>query len=200
MRFGSMDEVERALCAGHAAVFPTDTVYGIGIAVMCAESPREIFTAKRRDFDKAIPWLVESGAALTTFGANVPEYARLLVQAFWPGPLTLVIPASENVPRAFASAEGTVALRMPNDQTALDLIVRVGCPLATSSANFQGCIPPRSYLDIDQDFLAQLTAVCGDDIPRSGLSSTIVDCTGQEPRMLRIGEISADEVKRVAGI
>ena len=200
MRFGSMDEVLCALRAGHAAVFPTDTVYGIGAAVMRATSPREIFTAKQRDYDKAVPWLVGRDAALTTFGVNVPEYARLLVQAFWPGPLTIVVSASKSVPHSFASAEGTVALRMPNDQTALDLIARVGCPIAASSANFQGCPPPRTYLDIDQDFLAQLTAACGDDVSRSGLSSTIVDCTGREPRMLRVGEISADEVNRVAGM
>ena len=195
--FGSVDEVARALRAGQAAVFPTDTVYGIGVAVTRAASPIEVYDAKRRDHDKPLPWLVDGLTALDTFGHDVPEYARALARAYWPGQLTLIVPASSAVPREFGAEDRTVALRMPDDATALELIARVGCPIANSSANFQGHTPPQSYVDIDPDFLAQLAASCGDDAPRSGVSSTIFDCTGKTPRVLRVGKVAAEEVERV---
>lgn len=195
--FGSVDEVARALRAGQAAVFPTDTVYGIGVAVTRAASPIEVYDAKRRDHDKPLPWLVDGLTALDMFGHDVPEYARALARAYWPGQLTLIVPASSAVPREFGAENRTVALRMPDDATALDLIARAGCPIANSSANFQGHTPPQSYADIDPDFLAQLAASCGDDAPRSGVSSTIVDCTGDVPRVVRVGVVSEEDIVRV---
>lgn len=195
--FGSVDEVARALRAGRAAVFPTDTVYGIGVAVTRTASPIEVYDAKRRDHDKPLPWLVDGLTALDAFGRDVPEYARALAKEFWPGQLTLIVPASPAVPREFGAENRTVALRMPDDATALELIARVGCPIANSSANFQGYTPPQSYADIDPEFLAQLAASCGDDVPRSGVSSTIVDCTGAAPRVVREGKVAVAEVERV---
>lgn len=199
--FGSIDEVARVLCAGRAAVFPTDTVYGIGVAVTRAASPIEVYDAKRRDRDKPLPWLVDGLTALDMFGHDVPEYARALARAYWPGQLTLIVPASSAVPREFGAEDRTVALRMPDDATALELIARVGCPIANSSANFQGHTPPQSYADIDPDFLTQIAASCGDDAPRSGVSSTIVDCTGSAPRAARVGTVSEEDIARVcAGV
>ena len=138
--------------------------------------------------------------ALDTFGHDVPEYARALAKAYWPGQLTLIVSAGSAVPREFGAENRTVALRMPDDATALDLIGRVGCPIANSSANFQGHMPPQSYADIDPDFLAQLAASCGDDMPRSGVSSTIVDCTGDAPQVVRVGTISKRDVVRVCNM
>ncbi len=198
-RFGSFDRVSHALRSGRAAVFPTDTVYGIGVAVGRAESPREIYTVKRRDIDKAIPWLVDGVTALDVFGRDVPDYARVLAREFWPGPLTMIVDANGGVPRPFGTEGRTVALRMPDDKTALDLIARAGCPIATSSANFQGRVPPRSFCDIDQGFLAQVVAYCGDDVPRSGTASTIVDCTGGTLRLVREGEITNGDIRRALG-
>ena len=110
-----------ALTAGKPVVFPTDTVYGIGIAVGLACSPEAIFIDKRRDPDKAIPWLVGSPVALTRYGRDVSQLAHDMVSQFWPGPLTLVVKAGDNVPEAFRGANDTIALRMPNDSVALEL-------------------------------------------------------------------------------
>lgn len=192
--YGSIEEVAAALKAGRAAVFPTDTVYGIGVAVTRASSPREIYVAKRRDLGKAIPWLVDGRTALNVFGSDAPAYAFALADAFWPGPLTLIVPASGGVPRPFGAEDRTVALRMPDDATALELIARAGCPIATSSANFQGHVPPQAFADIDPAFLSGVAAACGDDRPRSGVSSTIVDCSGGAPRIVRVGTISEADV------
>ena len=184
-----------ALTAGQPVVFPTDTVYGIGVAVGLAPSPQAIFVDKRRDANKAIPWLVGSSAALSRYGRDVSQLAFDMVSQFWPGPLTLIVKAGDNVPEAFRGPRGTIALRMPNDPVALELIDRVGFPIATSSANFQGEKPPQTLASVNDEFAAQVPVVLGDDIPRSGVSSTIVDCTSDHPQILRVGAITADDFK-----
>ncbi len=190
-----LSKATAALAAGQAVVFPTDTVYGIGVAVGLSPSPQPIFQAKRRDADKAIPWLVGNKGALSLYGRDVSQLAIDMAGQFWPGPLTLIVKAADNVPAAFRAQDGTIALRMPNDPVALALIERVGFPLATSSANFQGAKPPKTQGDIDPDFAAQVSVVLGDDVPRSGVSSTIVDCTQEHPQILRAGAITAADFK-----
>ena len=190
-----LSKATAALAAGQAVVFPTDTVYGIGVAVGLSLSSQAIFQAKRRDADKAIPWLVGNKGALSLYGRDVSQLAIDMAGQFWPGPLTLIVKAADNVPAAFRAQDGTIALRMPNDPVALALIERVGFPLATSSANFQGAKPPKTQRDIDPDFAAQVSVVLGDDVPRSGVSSTIVDCTQEHPQILRAGAITAADFK-----
>lgn len=184
-----------ALTAGKPVVFPTDTVYGVGVAVGLAPSPAAVFDVKRRDPDKAVPWLVGNPGALTLYGKDVPEYAKAAAEKYWPGPLTLIVKAAHNVPATFRAEDGTIALRMPNNPSALELIERVHFPLATSSANFQGERPPRSFDDVNPEFLAQVPAAVDDWNPRSGVSSTVVDCTGEEPRVLREGTITLEDLK-----
>lgn len=196
---GDREEVLRALRAGEAAVFPTDTVYGIGVAVRHANSSGAIYAVKHRDADKAIPWLVGDASDLEVFGRDVPSYARALADAYWPGPLTLIVQASAAAPERYCAADGTVALRMPDDATALSLVRGVDSPIATSSANLQGHTPPRSFREIDARVLDRVVAAMGDDALRSGVSSTIVDCTGAAPRIVRVGEIEADDVASVCG-
>ena len=192
-----LNKAVAALTAGQPVVFPTDTVYGIGVAVGLAPSPQAIFVDKRRDPNKAIPWLVGSPAALSRYGRDVSQLAYDMVSQFWPGPLTLVVKAGDNVPEAFRGPHDTIALRMPNDPIALELIDRVGFPLATSSANFQGMKPPQTLAQVDSDFAAQMPVVLGDDVPRSGVSSTIIDCTQEHPQILRVGAITADDFREM---
>lgn len=190
-----MAKAVAALTAGQPVIFPTDTVYGIGVAVGLASSPQAIYADKKRDANKAIPWLVGSPSALTRYGRDVSQLAHDMVSQFWPGPLTLIVKAGDNVPEAFRGANDTIALRMPNDPIALSLIDRVGFPLATSSANFQGEKPPQTLAGVNAEFASQVPVVLGDDVPRSGVSSTIVDCTGDHPQILRVGAITAADFK-----
>lgn len=183
-----------ALTAGKPVVFPTDTVYGVGVAIGLAPSPAAIYEVKRRDPEKAIPWLVGNPGALSLYGKDVPEYAKAAAEEYWPGPLTLIVKAANNVPAAFRGPDGTIALRMPNNPSALELIERVHFPLATSSANFQGETPPRSFDDVNPELLALVPASVDDWNPRSGVSSTVVDCTGDTPRILREGAISLEDL------
>lgn len=191
----SLNGVVEALLAGRAAVFPTDTVYGVGVAVGPACASNALYAIKERDPEKAIPWLVGSADALDVYGEDVPDYACAAAEALWPGPLTLIVKASAAVPAAFCAANGTIALRMPNDAVTLELIERAGVPLATSSANLQGHEPPHTFAEVDKRVLSRVAAAWGDEQPRSGVSSTIIDCTGQVPRMLREGVITLADIE-----
>lgn len=197
----SFDGVVAALRRGEPAAFPTDTVYGVGVAVDAAASPEALFRLKRRPQDKPVSWLVASPQDLDRFGAEVPELARLAAQERWPGGLTLIVKAAASVPRAFQSASGTIGLRMPSHRRALELIRAVGCPLATTSANFSGDPAPRSRAQADPAFLAQLSAVlddeCADGAP-GGVASTVLDCTCAPPRILREGPVTANDIARLA--
>ena len=174
-----------ALREGRPVVFPTDTVYGIGVATAHATGPGALYAAKGRPASKPIPWLVGSMADLERYGQGVPGYARELASEGWPGPLTLVVRASSAVTEAYRSAEGTIALRMPGSSEALALIGSVGCPLATTSANLSGCEPPPRFADIDPALLAACGGALEGSGTCSGTPSAIVDCAGLAPIRLR---------------
>lgn len=190
-----LDKAVAALTAGRPVVFPTDTVYGIGVAVGLASTPRALYEAKRRDEGKAIPWLVGNVGALTFYGCDVPAWAQAAAEKFWPGPLTIIVKAASNVPAAFRAEDGTIALRMPDNEVALSLIKRVGFPLATSSANLQGEPPAQAFSELNPELLALVAAALRDDAPHSGVSSTVLDCTQGEPRILREGAVTAADIE-----
>ena len=198
----SMDACIRALKAGGTAIFPTDTVMGVGVSVRDAATPDALFKLKGRPSDKPIAWLVDSADALEGYGRDVPDYTRLLADRFWPGALTLIVVASDAVPAAFSSAQGAIGLRMPGNSQALDLIEGVGCPLATTSANFTGEPAPYDAEGLDPDLARSVDAVlepCGgldgfSAAASSGIASTVVDCTGEKPVIVREGSISRQEV------
>lgn len=201
VRTNTEAEVAAALRGGAAAIFPTETVYGIGVSVRDAESPQVLFDLKRRPSGKPIAWLVGSPADLDRYGADVPTFARALVQAFWPGPLTLIVRASDAVPAAFRSAAGTIGLRMPGNACALSLISQVGCPLATTSANLSGAPAPRSLAALDKAFAREVGTVLADaadadDAGKSGVASTIVDCTGPRPTIVREGALTGADIEK----
>lgn len=181
----AFDEALSALRAGRAVVLPTDTVYGLGVAVAHAPRPDELFRLKGRPSGKAIPWLVASLSDLAAYGDAVPDYARDLARDGWPGPLTLVVRASDAVPAAYRGPKGTIALRMPASPEPLALMDALGCPLAVTSANLSGRAPVDRLAIMDAGLLAMAAAVLPGEEPLGGEPSAIVDCTGLEPRRLR---------------
>ena len=190
----AFDDAVEALRAGRPVLFPTDTVCGLGVSVRHAATPDILFTLKHRERSKPIAWLVGGAEDLDKYGADVPALAKDLARVFWPGPLTLVVKASKKVPLAFQSEAGTIGLRMPGNKTALGLIRAVGCPLATTSANITGRPSPRTVDDIDNDLVRAVGVVLDDGQEKSGVASTVLDCTGDHPLMLRCGAISAADI------
>lgn len=193
-------EAVAALKRGEAVVFPTETVYGLGVSVEAAASPAVLYDVKERDRDKPVSWLVGDVDDLDRYGAHVPDLARSLARAYWPGPLTLVVQAGDAVPVPFRSEAGTIGLRMPDNETALALVRAVGCPLATTSANISGCRAPGAFDEVDPDLASRVSTVVPDeaDDDKSGVASTVVDCTGAAPRILREGAVAAEDIRAFA--
>lgn len=178
-----------ALEQGRAAVFPTDTVAGIGVSVMAAPGPQELARIKGREADKPVAWLVATPDALDVYGKDVPASARELAAEGWPGALTLVVRANENVPEAFQSEQGTIGLRMPASRVACRLIEEAGAPLAVTSANLAGEAAPLGLDTLSATF-AERAEAAGAAFVRireraTGTASRVVDCTGSEPVTLR---------------
>lgn len=196
----TFQETVAALSCGEAAVYPTETVYGVGVAVKAADTPTVLYDIKQREQRKPIAWLVSDRCDLDVYGKHVPEFAHVLARTFWPGPLTLIVNASDEVPQAYRSVAGTIGLRMPNNETALRLIREVGCPLATSSANISGNKAPCEFSHIDEALAGRVAAVYADsdDASKSGVASTVVDCTGDHPVMIREGAITIADIRALS--
>jgi L-threonylcarbamoyladenylate synthase len=188
----------QAVKAGRLVVLPTDTVYGIGCDAFSAPAVRELLAAKQRGPDMPVPVLVGSWSTIDGLVLGVPKAARDLIEAFWPGGLSLVLPHAPSLKWDLGATKGTVMLRMPLHPVALELLRDVG-PMAVSSANVSGRPPAASAVEA-QEQLGEKVAVYLDGGPSGEpVASTIVDLTGDAPRVLREGAVSTEEVAEVLG-
>jgi tRNA threonylcarbamoyl adenosine modification protein (Sua5/YciO/YrdC/YwlC family) len=187
-----------AVRAGQLVVLPTDTVYGLGCDAFNADAVRALLAAKGRGSSMPAPVLVGSWHTIDGLVSSVPRSARELIEAFWPGGLSLVLPHAPSLAWELGDTRGTVMLRMPLHPVALELLREVG-PMAVSSANKSGS-PPAATMDEARIQLGQAVAVYLDGGKASeGIASTIVDLTATEPRILREGAVSAAQVAEVLG-
>jgi L-threonylcarbamoyladenylate synthase len=186
---------------GGIVIFPTETVYGIGAAATSWCGPCELFDIKVRPLDKPLPWLVEGADDLSRYGVGIPAYARSLAERFWPGGLTLVVEASDVVSKDHRDERGTVALRAPDHEVVQELIRASGSPIAATSANTSGRPAAASFVDLEERIVAAADVALDGGDSVVGIASTVVDCTGDEPRILREGPISeADIVEALAAV
>lgn len=204
-RFSTHDETEReagianaalAVQRGQLVVFPTDTVYGIGADAFDPASVRRLLAAKGRGRDMPPPVLVSAPTTLDALAVGVPSYARALIAELWPGPLTIVCRQQPSLQWDLGDTRGTVAVRMPDHEVALELLARTG-PLAVSSANLTG---KEAATDADEaeGMLGEAVEVLLDGGPTPGsVPSTIVDATGDHGRVLRLGAISVERLNEV---
>lgn len=177
-----------ALARGDLVVLPTDTVYGVGADAFDAAAVARLLAAKGRGREKPPPVLVGDAATLEALAVEVPAGARALVAAHWPGALTIICRAQPMLVWDLGETAGTVALRMPDHPTALELLRRTG-PLAVSSANATGT-PPALIADAAEDALGEAVAVYLDaGQSPGGQASTIVDATSDVLRVVRDGAI-----------
>ena len=177
------------LVAGKILILPTDTVYGIGLMVSVSTLPDAIFASKERPVDKSIPLLVAGLDSLTHYGLNLPDYALELAVEFWPGALTLVVQATEAVPGQFTSADGSVALRMPDHAITLALLEACRAPLACSSANLSGEAPAINIDELNDVLAQRVDLIIDGGALSGGVASTVVSCLQSEPQVLRPGPI-----------
>ena len=185
-----------AVRRGQLIVLPTDTVYGLGVDAFEPDGVQRLLDAKGRGRDMPPPVLISSDTTLEALATELPGWSTGLVDHYWPGPLTIVCRQQPSLRWDLGESRGTVAVRMPDDEHALELLGRTG-PLAVSSANNHGHAA-ATEADDAEDMLGWAVEVILDGGPTKGsLASTIVDCTGEKPRLLRDGAIDRDELVSV---
>lgn len=195
------------LTAGGLALVPTETVYGVGVAISAFAANLEtpgpdtgygrIFTLKQRELTQTVPWLVDGPAALERYGKDVPHSICALAEKLWPGALTLVVPAADDVPSFMRAADGTVALRASASPVVQELIARCGSPLAVTSANTHGKPAPISFDEVEPRILAGVDiAIDAGETPCRD-ASTIVAVRDGELQILREGALAVREIRAV---
>lgn len=187
----SAAQIEQALSvlkSGGILAFPTDTVYGLGALAFDNAAIESIYTAKDRPIEKAIPILIGDLSDLDKVAVNIPSMALRFASRFWPGPLTCVVPKKQTLPLA-VSATSTVAVRIPNHPDALALLRAAG-PMAVTSANISGQQSPSTAEEVYAQLNGRIPLILDGGKTPGGVPSTLVDCTGSEPVILREGPIS----------
>lgn len=190
-----------AIDAGIPLIFETDTVCGIAVSPFRVEDPSLIFKIKGRPQEKPLQWLIADAFEIDQYSADVPAYAKLLSNAFWPGPLTLVVKAAETVPSSYRAKDGTIGFRVPADDELAGLMRKTQTPLACTSANLSGQQPVSKIEDLDQKWLSTFDHVIfrQTQIPvvDGSSGSTVIDCTGGSPKILREGSISSSDIAEI---
>lgn len=177
--------------SGGVLVLPTDSVYGLA-CVATAENPahERIFAIKQRDRAQTLPLFISDASDLDRYGLNIPDWARDLAKRHWPGALTIVVEATPELPAEYVQAStGTVALRVPGSELCRAIVRELGAPLAQTSANTHGAPAATSAAELEPTIIEAADLVLDAGPAPLGESSTIVDATCPEPRVLRQGAI-----------
>lgn len=195
-RAEAISAATRSLTRGRLVVLPTDTVYGIAADAFDPDAVARLLEAKGRGREMPPPVLVSAATTVDALAVDLPDYARALIERFWPGPLTIVAHQQSSLRWDIGETRGTVALRMPDHALTREILERTG-PLAVSSANTTGEPAATTAQDAER-MLGDRVAAIVDDGPTPGpTASTIVDVTTATPRILRHGLISVDDVDAV---
>ena len=194
-----MDEAGYLISQGELVAFPTETVYGLGGDALRPEAAARIYAAKGRPSDNPLIVHIADVEDLKRLAKRVPEDAYLLAEAFWPGPLTMIVERGEAVPLATTGGLDTVAIRMPNHPVALELIRRSGCVIAAPSANTSGRPSPTEGVHVREDMDGRIAMILDSGPVGIGIESTIIDLTEEVPMILRPGFITPKMLSEVLG-
>jgi len=186
-----------ALQAGQLVVLPTDTVYGIAADAFSPTAVAALLAAKGRGRDMPVPVLVGAWRTLDGLVDELGPLARRMVEAFWPGPLTLVVRAAPSLAWDLGETRGTVAVRMPEHPVALDVLTQTG-PLAVSSANRSGQPPAVDAADAERQLGGAVSVYLDAGPAGEPVPSTIVDLTGDRARVLRVGALDVERLRELA--
>jgi L-threonylcarbamoyladenylate synthase len=196
-----------ALKAGHLVAFPTETVYGLGADARNPEAIKRIYEVKGRPTDHPLIVHISSLNQLDKWAIDIPEYAIKLARKFWPGPMTLILKRSEIAGDYITGGQDTVGLRVPSDPIAQALITEFekisNSAIAAPSANRFGQVSPTSALDVLEEigeYLDEEDQIIDGGNSTIGIESTIIDCTRDQPIILRSGAVTKDEIEIVLGI
>lgn len=195
----SMKEAAGLIAAGELVAFPTETVYGLGADALHSQAAKKIYAAKGRPSDNPLIVHISKFEDLEMIAKEVPQQARKLSDAFWPGPLTMIVWKNEKVPYETTGGMDTVAVRMPNHPVALKLIEESGCLIAAPSANTSGKPSPTEASHVALDMDGRIPMILDGGAVGIGIESTIIDLTETVPMILRPGYITKEMLEEVLG-
>ncbi len=184
---------------GELVALPTETVYGLGADGLNPAAVAKIFQAKGRPQDNPLILHITGAEQIEDFCHHIPESAYILAEKFWPGPLTMVLPAKNIVPKCTTAGLPTVAVRCPENAVTREIIRLSGCPVAAPSANISGKPSTTTAQHVLHDHDGRIAAVVDGGPCRVGVESTIIDLTENPPRLLRPGGITPEQLREVLG-
>jgi L-threonylcarbamoyladenylate synthase len=194
----SLERALEILHFGGLVAFPTDTVYGVGALAFDPAAIASIYVAKARPAEKAIPILIGDVEDLDRVSDDVPPLALILAARFWPGPLTLVVPQRVTLP-GIVSATPTVGVRVP-DHPAARALLRAAGPMAVTSANISGQPSPTTSGEVLAQLNGRVPLILDGGVTPGGIPSTVVNCLGAEPAILREGPLSKSDILKALGL
>ncbi len=192
-------EAADALRKGELVVIPTETVYGLACNALDPKAVQRVFDVKGRPSENPLIVHIAGFEQLEDVAESWPHVAEQLAERFWPGPLTLVLPKKSSVPNITTAGLDTVAVRVPSHPVALSVITVAGVPIAAPSANIFMGLSPTSAEDVDPAIAEKATMVIDGGRCEVGLESTVVDLSGEHPRILRPGGVTRAQIQAVVG-
>ena len=193
----SPDEAAEYIKLGGIVAFPTETVYGLGADVFNATAVGKIFEAKQRPADNPLIAHVGDKSQIVSLANVIPEVADRLIAAFFPGPLTVVLPKSERVPLIATAGLETIGVRMPANTVSLEFLAACGTPIVAPSANLSGRPSPTTWRAVLEDLDGRVDCILQGEPTLVGLESTVVDCTTEAPLVLRTGAVSLEQLREI---
>jgi L-threonylcarbamoyladenylate synthase len=198
----SQEAISRAASAlrqKKLVIFPTETVYGLAADAFDAGAAARVFAAKHRLLTEALPVQIEDKNDIKKVAESVPAAGMKLIERFFPGPLTLVLKKHANIPEIVTANGPNIGVRMPSHPVALALLWEFGCPIIATSANISGGLDPTTAADAVAQIGEDVEIVLDAGPAQFGQASTVVDVTGNTPRILRVGALPVEEIISVIG-
>ncbi|CAN5607380.1 L-threonylcarbamoyladenylate synthase [soil metagenome] len=191
------EEAAQIIKNGGTVAFPTETVYGLGANVFDAKAIAKIFQAKQRPNDNPLIAHVGSLEQIKLLAAEITPIAQKFIEAFFPAPLTLVLPKAKKVPLTATANLPTIGVRMPENDLALKFLKSCGMPVVAPSANLSGKPSPTTWQAVFEDLSGRIDCILQGEPTEIGLESTVLDCTSEIPLVLRSGAITLEQVQKV---
>ncbi|MFV0516092.1 MAG: L-threonylcarbamoyladenylate synthase [Aminipila sp.] len=196
----NIDIAAKMLAEGMLVAFPTETVYGLGADALNDEAVGKVYAAKGRPSDNPMIVHIADKEDVCKLTPKITHNMKLLMDAFWPGPMTMVVPKVKGIPDVTTGGLDTVAIRMPSDEIARQLIRKSGCPIAAPSANLSGRPSPTKAKHVVVDLKGRIDAILMGHDCNVGIESTVIDVTGELPIILRPGIITPKELSKALGL
>jgi L-threonylcarbamoyladenylate synthase len=197
--YPQLNEAAELLKNGHTVAFPTETVYGLGANALDKNAVNKIFEAKGRPSDNPLIIHISRKEQVNSLAKDISTNAIKLMETFWPGPLTIVLNKNEDIPVEVTAGLETVAIRMPDHPVALQLIEKSGVPIAAPSANLSGKVSPTNANHVFVDLNGRISGIVDGGETGVGVESTVIDCTGDVPLILRPGGITKEDIVEIIG-